>query len=412
MKKKIIERFVRYVKFDTESVFDVQQIPSTDKQRDLAVHLVEELKKIGLSDVSVTENCYVLATLPANTTKTDVPVVGFVAHLDTSPDFTGKNVNPKIWENYQGTDLVLNEAQNIVLHTKDFPEILAYKGQTIITTDGTTLLGADDKAGVTEIVSAMEYLLTHPEILHGTIKICFTPDEEVGKGADAFPVETFGAVWAYTMDGSSVGELEYENFNAAYAKITFKGKNVHPGYAKDKMINSQYYAVEFMKQMPEDEVPECTENYDGFFHLLHLKGSVEQTTLEYIIRDFDKEQFEDRKELLRDICAHFQKALGKDAVTLELREQYRNMREKIEPNMRIVRLAEQAMKNLGIVPKIKPIRGGTDGARLSFMGLPCPNIFAGGENFHSRYEYVPVESMEKATMTIVEICRLLASEKV
>jgi tripeptide aminopeptidase len=412
MKKILIERFVRYVKFDTESVFDVQQIPSTDKQRDLAVHLAEELKKIGLSDVSVTENCYVLATLPANTTKTDVPVIGFVAHLDTSPDFTGKNVNPKIWENYQGTDLVLNEEQNIVLRTQDFPEILAYKGQTIITTDGTTLLGADDKAGVTEIVSAMEYLLTHPEILHGTIKICFTPDEEVGKGADAFPVETFGAAWAYTMDGSSVGELEYENFNAAYAKITFKGKNVHPGYAKDKMINSQYYAVEFMKQMPEDEVPECTENYDGFFHLLHLKGSVEQTTLEYIIRDFDKEQFEDRKELLRDICVHFQKALGKDAVTLELREQYRNMREKIEPNMHIVRLAEQAMKNLGIVPKIKPIRGGTDGARLSFMGLPCPNIFAGGENFHSRYEYVPVESMEKATMTIVEICRLLASEKV
>ena len=408
MKDKILERFLRYVKVDTMSEFGVDKIPSTDKQWVLAKQIVEELQKLGLSEVTIDDHCYIMATLPSNIDY-EVPTIGFVAHIDTSPDFIADKVNPQVWTNYTGGDLMLNQEMNIQLRPSEFPELLELKGNTIITTDGTTLLGADDKAGVTEIVSAMEYLLAHPEIKHGKIRICFTPDEEVGRGADLFDVEKFGAVWAYTMDGSSIGELEFENFNAAYALLKIQGKSVHPGYAKDKMVNSMLMAADFIQSMPKDEVPEKTEGYEGFYHLNSIKGSVDFSELMYIIRDHDMVKFEDRKLFFQEQVNHFnQKYNG--AFHVEIKDQYYNMREKVEPLMHIVDLASEAMLELGIQPKIKPIRGGTDGSRLSYMGLPCPNIFAGGMNFHGRYEYVSLEVMELATKVIIKIAENLAKK--
>lgn len=401
-KQQIINRFISYVTVDTESDPNNPEFPSTEKQWILARQLETELKQIGMEDVTLDQNCYVMATLPSNLDY-EVPTIGFVSHIDTSPDFTGANVNPQIIENYNGGDIILNEEENIVLSPSYFEDLLLYKGQTLITTDGTTLLGADDKAGVTEIVSAMEYLIQNPDIKHGKIRICFTPDEEVGKGAHKFDVEKFGAEWAYTMDGSQIGELEYENFNAAGAKVTVNGKIVHPGYAKGKMINSMTIASEFIKRLPEDEVPEKTEGYEGFFHLYNLEGKVEQTTLQYIIRDHDKKLFEQRKAFIAKVASDINSELGSNAIEIEIKDQYYNMKEKIVPIMHIVDIAEEVMKDLGITPMIKPIRGGTDGSQLSFKGLPCPNIFAGGHNFHGRYEYVPVESIIKATEVIVGI---------
>ena len=406
MRDKILERFLRYVKVDTQSEFGVDKIPSTDKQFVLAKQIAEELKTIGLSDVTLDEHCYIMATLPANTNK-KIPTVGFVAHIDTSPDFTATGCKPQIWENYDGEDLTINKEQNLVLSPKEFPEMLQFKGQTLITTDGTTLLGADDKAGVTEIVSAMEYLLAHPEIEHGKIRICFTPDEEVGKGADLFDVEKFDAEWAYTMDGSLPGEIEYENFNAAYAEVDIQGKIVHPGAAKNKMVNSLYLATNFTKMLPANEVPEKTEGYEGFYHLLSIEGDVDKTSLRYIIRDHDKAKFEAKKNLMEYIVRESNEMYG-NCFSLKITDQYYNMAEKVRPVMHIVELAREAITNVGLEPITRPIRGGTDGSRLSFMGLPCPNIFAGGLNFHSRFEYVPLESMELATQTIIEIARLMA----
>ncbi|MFV0237871.1 MAG: peptidase T [Flavobacteriales bacterium] len=409
MKQTITNRFLKYISFNTESKAFSKNIPSTEQQFDLAHYLVEELTQIGLSDVTVDDHAYVMATLPSNTNQ-KVPTIGFVAHMDTSPDFTAKNTNPLIWENYDGNDLILNKDLNIVLKTKEFPEIKQYKGQTIITTDGTTLLGADDKAGIAEIVTAMEYLINHPEIKHGKIRICFTPDEEVGRGAELFDIEKFGAQWAYTLDGSEIGELEYENFNAAYAKISIKGKMVHPGSAKDKMINAGTLARRFADQLPFDEVPEHTEGYEGFFHLMRINASVEESTLEYIIRDHDHEQFEARKKLVQEIGNHLNYELGKNLIHVDIQDQYYNMREKIEPVMHIVDIAEEAIKMAGVSPIIKAIRGGTDGSQLSFKGLPCPNIFAGGHNFHGRFEYVPVESMIKATQVIINIAKIIPNK--
>lgn len=410
----IIDRFISYVTIDTESDASSNTTPSTEKQWDLANKLVEELKQIGLEDVTIDENAYIMATLPSNVDH-EVPTIGFVSHFDTTPDFTGANIKPQIVKNYDGGDIILNAAQNIVLSPKYFEDLLQYKGQTIITTDGTTLLGADDKAGITEIVTAMEFLIANPEIKHGKIRIGFTPDEEIGRGAHKFDVAKFGADWAYTMDGSQIGELEYENFNAAGAKITFKGKSVHPGYAKGKMINSMLIANKFISKLPKDEVPERTKGYEGFFHVHHLNGSIEETVLELIIRDHDKKKFEKRKKLIgkitKKINKKFAKQFGEDIAVAEINDQYYNMKEKVEPVMHIVDIAEEAMKQLGITPLIKPIRGGTDGCQLSYMGLPCPNIFAGGHNFHGKYEYVPVESMQKAVEVIVKIAELTALKK-
>jgi tripeptide aminopeptidase len=352
-----------------------------------------------------------MATLPSNVDH-HVPTIGFISHFDTSPDFTGANVKPRVIENYDGKDIVLNKEQNIVLSPKDFDDLLLYIGNTLIVTDGTTLLGADDKAGITEIISAMEYLINHSEIKHGTIKVGFTPDEEIGRGAHKFDVAKFGADWAYTMDGSQIGELEFENFNAAGATVTINGKMVHPGYAKGKMVNSMYLAQQFIQALPAEETPEKTEGRDGFYHLHHFAGDVEQTQLHYIIRDHDRDRFEERKALMHQIAEDINKDLGIERVAVEIKDQYFNMREKIEPMMHIVDLAQEAMEKAGITPIIKPIRGGTDGSQLSFMGLPCPNIFAGGHNFHGRFEYVPVESMIKATEVIVNIVTLAATEKV
>lgn len=409
----IIDRFVSYVTIDTESDPNSPTTPSTEKQWNLANKLVEELKAMGMQEVTIDENAYVMATLPSNVDY-EVPTIGFVAHFDTTPDFTGANVKPQIIENYDGGDIVLNAVQNIVLSPSYFEDLLLYKGQTLITTDGTTLLGADDKAGLTEIMTAMEYLIQHPEIKHGKIRVGFTPDEEIGRGAHKFDVEKFGCDWAYTMDGSQIGELEYENFNAAGAKITFKGKSVHPGYAKGKMINSMLLANRFISSLPENEVPERTTGYEGFFHVHTLEGSIEETTLELIIRDHDREIFEARKELIHTIAneinEEYEKQFGEDICVAEVKDQYFNMREKVEPVFHIVEIAEKAMKELGITPIIKPIRGGTDGSQLSYKGLPCPNIFAGGHNFHGKYEYVPVESMVKATEVIVKIAELVAKK--
>lgn len=405
----LIDRFVSYITVDTESDPNSDTTPSTEKQWDLANALVEELKEIGLEDVSIDENAYIMATLPSNVDH-DVPVIGFVSHFDTSPDFTAANVKPQIIENYDGKDIMLNEAEGIVLSPSYFEDLLMYKGQTLITTDGTTLLGADDKAGIAEIISAMEYLINHPEIKHGKIRIGFTPDEEIGRGAHKFDVEKFGAKWAYTMDGSQVGELEYENFNAAGAVVKVNGKIVHPGYAKGKMINSQYLATQFINSLPKMETPEHTEGREGFFHLYSIEGLVEETKLRYIIRDHDKGHFEARKEVMLKLANELNSQYDREVFEVEIKDQYFNMREKIEPVMHIVDIAEEAMKQAGIKPLIKPIRGGTDGSQLSFMGLPCPNIFAGGHNFHGRYEYVPVESMQKAIEVIVNIAQLTAKQ--
>ena len=408
----IITRFISYVTIDTESDPNSKTTPSTKKQLVLANLLVEELKTIGMTEVTIDKKGYVMATLASNVDK-NVPTIGFVSHYDTTPDFTGANVKPQIVENYQGGDIILNKERNIVLSPNYFSDLLQYKGQTLITTDGLTLLGADDKAGLTEIITAMEHLIKHPEIKHGKIRVGFTPDEEIGRGADFFDVKKFGADWAYTMDGSQIGELEYENFNAASAKITFRGKSVHPGYAKGKMINSMLIANDFINELPKKETPQETKGYQGFFHVHHLTGSIEQTILEIIIRDHSAKKFKKRKKLIHKITkkfnAKFAEQFGEDIVTAELKDQYYNMKEMVEPVMFIVDLAEQAMLDLGIVPIIKPIRGGTDGCRLSYMGLPCPNIFAGGHNFHGKYEYVPVQSMQKAIDVIIRIAELTAT---
>lgn len=408
-KQHLIDRFISYVTVDTESDPESDTTPSSAKQWDLANALVEELKTIGLVDVTIDDNAYIMATLPSNVDH-DVPTIGFVSHFDTTPDFTGKDVNPQVIENYDGKDIVLNEAENIVLSPDYFEDLLQYKGQTIITTDGTTLLGADDKAGIAEIISAMEYLVKHPELKHGKIRVGFTPDEEIGRGAHKFDVNKFGAEWAYTMDGSQIGELEYENFNAAGALVTIKGKIVHPGYAKGKMVNSMYIATDYINSLPRLETPEHTADREGFFHLYSIKGEVDSTQLQYIIRDHDRGHFEARKEMMVKLANELNSQFEKEVVSVEIKDQYFNMREKIEPVMHIVDLAEEAMKLAGITPLIKPIRGGTDGSQLSFMGLPCPNIFAGGHNFHGRFEYVPVESMLKAIEVIVNIAQLSAKK--
>jgi tripeptide aminopeptidase len=408
-KKHITDRFLKYVTIDTESDPNNPAFPSTEKQWNLAHVLVEDLKKIGMQDIDLDENCYIMATLPSNVAH-KVPTIGFVSHIDTSPDFTGKNIKPQIIENYEGNDIVLKGEKNSILSPDYFEDLLQYKGQTLITTDGTTLLGADDKAGVTEIVTAMEYLIQHPEIKHGKIRICFTPDEEVGKGAHKFDVSKFDAEWAYTMDGSQIGELEYENFNAASAKVSIRGKIVHPGYAKGKMINSIQIANEFIAALPAGEVPEKTTDYEGFFHLHDMVGSVEKTVLEYIIRDHDLDLFEKRKILMQKIAFDINEQFGHVLIEVEIKNQYFNMKEKIVPVMHIVDLVAEVMVEKGIKPLIKPIRGGTDGSQLSFKGLPCPNIFAGGHNFHGRFEYVPVESMMKATEVIVGITEKVAKK--
>ncbi len=405
----LLERFLRYVKIDTRSDPNSNTTPSTEKQWVLARLIAEELKSIGMQEVRLDEHAYIMATLPSNVDH-EVPTIGFIAHFDTSPDFTAEGVNPQIVEDYDGTDILLNEKEDIVLSPKDFEDLLLYKNQTLITTDGTTLLGADDKAGVAEIVTAMEYLIQHSEIKHGKIRVGFTPDEEIGRGARKFDVEKFDADWAYTMDGSHVGELEYENFNAAEARVYIKGKTAHPGPAKGKMINSMLIAQEFIASLPKHEIPQETEGREGFYHLTSMSGNCEESHLEYIIRDHDMEKFEGRKQLMLTIADGLNKKHEMERVQVTLTDQYFNMREKIEPKMHLVEIAGQAMKNLGIVPIIKPIRGGTDGSQLSFMGLPCPNIFAGGLNFHGRYEYVPLESMEKAVQVIVEIARLVAEK--
>ena len=404
-KQEIIERFISYVTIDTESDASSDTTPSTAKQWDLANKLVEELREMGMQEVSIDENAYIMATLPSNV-EHEVPTIGFVSHFDTTPDFTGANIKPQIIENYDGGDITLNEKENIILSPTYFEDLLMYKGQTIITTDGTTLLGADDKAGITEIMTAMKHLINHPEIKHGTIKVGFTPDEEIGRGAHKFDVKKFGADWAYTMDGSQIGELEYENFNAAGAVINVKGKIVHPGYAKGKMINSMYYASKFIDALPKAETPEQTEGYEGFYHLHSMEGKVEDTVLQYIVRDHDRDKFEGRKQHLINLVETLNTKFGSPVFEIEIKDQYFNMKEMVVPVMHIVDIAEDAMKALNIKPLIKPIRGGTDGSQLSFMGLPCPNIFAGGHNFHGRYEYVPLESILSATEVICKIADL------
>ena len=405
----IVDRFIKYARIDTQSDENSSQTPSTQKQFNLAKEVEKEALEMGLVDVSLDNNCYLMATLPSNTSKKNVPVIGFISHFDTSPDMSGKNVNPTIIKNYDGEDIILNEDNNVILSPKDFTELLKFKGDDIIVTDGTTLLGADDKAGIAEIMDAMQYLIDHPEIEHGKIRIAFTPDEEIGRGADKFDVKKFGADWAYTMDGSEIGELEYENFNAAYAKIEIQGRNVHPGYAKGKMINALHLANELISMLPQDERPENTQGYEGFFHLISLNGTVEESNLSYIIRDHDREEFEERKKTLTNTVDILNKKYA-HRITVEMKDQYYNMKEKIEPVMHIVDYAHRAMEELGIKPIVKPIRGGTDGSKLSFMGLPCPNIFAGGMNFHGKYEFLPIPALEKASKVIVKIAELVAKE--
>lgn len=402
---KVVERFLKYVKIDTQSDDNSETFPTTSKQFDLANVLVKELLELGLKDAHIDEYGYVMATIPSNIEE-KVPVVGFISHMDTAPDFNGKNVNPQIVENYDGKDIVLNAENNIVLSPKDSPELKEYIGKTLITTDGTSLLGADDKAGVAEIMTAVEYLVSHPEIKHGDIKIGFTPDEEVGRGTEHFNVEKFGANYAYTIDGGHVGEIEYENFNAASAFITIKGKNVHPGYAKGKMINSMVIANEFMSMMPANETPETTSGYEGFYHLCDINGTVEETKLAYIIRDFDAANYEARKAFIKNVAKKLNEKYNQELVTVEVKDSYKNMKEKLEPVMYIVEKAIKVIEECGVKPLIKPIRGGTDGARLSFMGLPTPNIFTGGENFHGRYEYIPTFAMEKVVEIIVGISKV------
>lgn len=409
MKKNVIERFLKYVAFDTQSDENSNVTPSTEKQRVFATYLKSELESLGLEDIYLDDKSYLYATLPANTEE-ELPVVGFIAHLDTSPDMTGSGVSPRIVANYDGGEIVLCEEDNIVLSPKQFPELLNHKGEDLIVTNGKTLLGADDKAGIAEIIAAVDFLLQHPEIKHGKVRIAFNPDEEIGLGAHNFDVEHFGCDWAYTMDGGEVGELEFENFNAASAKIHIKGRNVHPGYAKDKMINSILVANKFISMLPETEVPEHTSGYEGFFHIVSIGGTVEECTLSYIIRDHDREKFESRKRQIEECVNKVNEFYGDKIVELELHDQYYNMREMVEPKMHIIDIAKQAMENAGVKPSIKAIRGGTDGAQLSFKGLPCPNIFAGGLNFHGRYEFVPIQSMEKAAKVIVEIIKLVGKK--
>ena len=406
----LVERFLKYVSFDTQSSEETDVTPSTPGQMVFAQYLKEELETLGLQEVSLDDNGYLFATLPANT-DAEVPVVGFIAHMDTSPDMSGKHVAPRIVNNYDGTDIVLCEKDNIILSSVQFPELLEHKGEDLIVTDGHTLLGADDKAGIAEIVSAIVYLQEHPEIKHGKIRIGFNPDEEIGLGAHKFDVEKFACDWAYTMDGGEVGELEFENFNAASAKLTFKGRNVHPGYAKNKMINSLRLANRFISFLPGHEAPEHTEGYEGFYHLIGMSGDVEQTTVSYIIRDHDRARFESRKAEMQRLTDLVNAEYGETVVTLELKDQYYNMRQQIEPVMHVIDIAFKAMEEAGVTPHVKAIRGGTDGAQLSFKGLPCPNIFAGGLNFHGRYEFVPVQSMEKAMNVIVKIAELTAARQ-
>lgn len=404
---KLVDRFLKYVKFDTQSDELTNLTPSTPGQLVFAKSLYEELQGMGLSDISLDDNGYLMATLPSNIDK-KVPTIGFISHLDTSPDMSGHNVTPRIVK-YEGGKLVLNEKENIVIDPAQFPEIEDFKGQELIVTDGNTLLGADDKAGIAEIISAVEFFQKHPEIKHGDIRIAFNPDEEIGMGAHHFDVKRFNCDWAYTMDGGYPGELEYENFNAASAKITFIGLNVHPGSAKHKMLNSIRVANQFVQMIPHWETPEHTEGYEGFYHLISVEGTVEKTVLSYIIRDHDRAHFESRKREMQHLCNKIN-AEFPNCASIEIKDQYYNMREKIEPVMHIVEIAEKAMKNAGVTPIVQPIRGGTDGAQLSFKGLPCPNIFAGGMNMHGRFEYVAIPSMEKAMNTIVEICKIVVAE--
>lgn len=402
----LVDRFLDYVKYDTQSDELTNMTPSTPGQMVFASHLRDELEAMHLKDITLDDNGYLMATLPGNIQGKHVPAIGFIAHLDTSPDMSGLHVKPRIVRDYDGSTIVLNAEKNIVLSPEEFPELLGYKGQDLIVTDGTTLLGADDKAGIAEVISAVAYLQEHPEIKHGPIRIAFNPDEEIGQGAHKFDVQRFGAEWAYTMDGGEIGELEYENFNAAVAKVTFRGRNVHPGYAKHKMINSMRIANQFIIMLPRWETPEHTEDYEGFYHLVEMKGSVEETVLTYIVRDHDRDRFERRKKELEHLCRKINNEFP-GCCSIDIRDQYYNMREKVEPQMYIVDIAEEAMRRAGVKPKVQPIRGGTDGAQLSFKGLPCPNIFAGGLNFHGRYEFVPIPSMQKAMEVIVEIARIV-----
>ena len=408
MNINVVDRFIKYAKIDTQSDENSDQTPSTLKQFNLAKEIERELIEMGMTDVSLDNNCYLMATLPANS-DTNIPTIGFIAHLDTSPDMSGENVRPRIVEQYDGEDILLNEELNIVLSPNDFPELLDYVGEDLIVSDGTTLLGADDKAGIAEIITAMQYFLDHPEIKHGKVRIAFTPDEEIGRGADKFDVQKFDADWGYTVDGGEVGEFEYENFNAASAKVIIRGRNVHPGYAKNKMINALCVGNELINMLPANERPEFTEGYEGFFHITSLNGTVEEAELSLIIRDHDRQMFERRKKILQE-AVNFMNERYPNRLQLELRDQYYNMREKIEPVNHVIDYALRAMQEVGVTPKVKPIRGGTDGARLSFMGLPCPNIFTGGLNFHSRYEFIPVCSMEKATQVIGKIVEIVAKE--
>ena len=405
--EKILDKFLRYVSIDTMSDPDSTSQPSTQKQFNLLNLLCEELKAMGVKDVAVDQYGYLMATIPSNIEK-DAPAIGFIAHVDSSPDASGANIKPQIFENYEGGDIVINSEKGMRLSPVEFPELKRYVGQTIVTTDGTTLLGADDKAGVAEIMSAVEYIMTHPEFKHPEVKIGFTPDEEIGRGVDCFDVAKFGAKYAYTMDGGQIGELEYENFNAAGAKISIQGRNIHPGYAKDKMLNAILLASELNDMLPVSQRPEYTQGYEGFFHIVKFSGVVEEAMIQYIIRDHDFELFEQKKRLLQECVAFMNKKYGEGTFTLEMNDQYYNMKKEVEPHYHIIETAVKAMEEAGIEVDIRPIRGGTDGARLSFMGLPCPNIFAGGHNFHGKFEYVPVESMEKATEVILNILKIYA----
>jgi len=405
MRKEVLEKFLRYISIDTQSDESSASCPSSKKELDLAKVLYEELQVLGLKDVSLDDKGYIMATLPSNIEK-KVPVIGFIAHMDTSPDMSGTNINPKTVENYDGGDIVLNSEKNVILSPSEFPELKDYVGQTLLTTDGNTLLGADDKAGIAEIMTAVEYLVKNPDVKHGEVKIGFTPDEEIGRGVDYFDVQKFGAEYAYTMDGGAIGELEYENFNAAYAKVVINGRNIHPGYAKGKMYNANLIAIEVNSMLPQAEKPEYTVGYEGFYHLIKMNGTVENASIEYIIRDHDRKKFEDKKEFIKKVCDFINTKYPAGTAALELKDQYYNMREKIEPVMHIIDIVKDAMELAGVKPVVVPIRGGTDGSRLSYMGLPCPNIFAGGHNFHGKMEYVPIESMEKAVDVILKIVEL------
>ena len=411
MKEKVLEKFLRYISIDTASDPESESQPSTSKQLDLSRLLVKELREMGINNAELDEWGYVMATIPSNLPEgEDVPAIGFIAHVDSAPDASGANIKPQIIKSYDGSDIIINKELGFVMKVDDFPELLKYKGQTLITTDGTTLLAADDKAGVAEIMTAAEYIMTHPEFSHGTIKIGFTPDEEIGRGVDKFDVEKFGAEFAYTLDGGEIGELEYENFNAASAKIFIQGRNIHPGYAKDKMINAIILGTELNAMLPVDQRPEYTTEYEGFFHIIRFDGTVEKANIQYIIRDHDFDKFESKKVLISQCVDFLNKKYGEGTFSLELKDQYYNMRKQVEPHYHIIEKAVKAMEMAGLKPKIKPIRGGTDGARLSFMGLPCPNIFAGGHNFHGKFEYIPAESMEKATEVIINLVSLYSKE--